>query len=301
MHRTAGGGASIDLLEDGVLRVSGATCLEATLCDTCGLSGGGGGGGADLEARLTAAMDAQIQAINATLSRAALDQSTDIANLRDAIAVLTARLEQMNATGPGPTSPSPCSTSSEVAYDGSGMSWPDVRQGHSADDVFGSGDNPQWEIGSTSPGQELALGYHFPSPIALSRWDVYQYSRSSTAQDCNRAVEPCDGCAVTRGQFTAHGITVDDFCNDPSGDRLFCYCQDIAIQHSDDGSSWTTARVFPAQIQQNRFDLSESAGAHSYWRMKCESPGIGSTVATSWQTSSSNTVGGVQMYEYACV
>jgi hypothetical protein len=41
MHRTAGGGASIDLLEDGVLRVSGATCLEATLCDTCG--GGGGG------------------------------------------------------------------------------------------------------------------------------------------------------------------------------------------------------------------------------------------------------------------
>jgi hypothetical protein len=45
MHRTAGGGASIDLLEDGVLRVSGATCLEATLCDTCGGGGGSGGGG----------------------------------------------------------------------------------------------------------------------------------------------------------------------------------------------------------------------------------------------------------------
>jgi hypothetical protein len=39
MERTTGSSASIQFLEDGVLRVAGATCLEATLCNTCGLGG----------------------------------------------------------------------------------------------------------------------------------------------------------------------------------------------------------------------------------------------------------------------
>ena len=36
----AAGTMSLDYLDDGVLRFSGATCLEATLCNTCGIGGG---------------------------------------------------------------------------------------------------------------------------------------------------------------------------------------------------------------------------------------------------------------------
>jgi hypothetical protein len=40
-ERPNGAKATLSFLEDGVFRLEGATCLEATLCNTCGISGGG--------------------------------------------------------------------------------------------------------------------------------------------------------------------------------------------------------------------------------------------------------------------
>jgi hypothetical protein len=49
--RRAGNPVNLELLEDGVVRFTDATCLEATLCNTCGM---GGGGGSSLDAKLAA-------------------------------------------------------------------------------------------------------------------------------------------------------------------------------------------------------------------------------------------------------
>jgi hypothetical protein len=39
-ERAIGAKASLEFLEDGVLRIAGATCLQAELCNTCGFGGG---------------------------------------------------------------------------------------------------------------------------------------------------------------------------------------------------------------------------------------------------------------------
>jgi hypothetical protein len=52
-ERTSGS-ARFQLLQDGVMRLDGATCLEANLCNTCGLGGGSSSELAALQAQITA-------------------------------------------------------------------------------------------------------------------------------------------------------------------------------------------------------------------------------------------------------
>jgi acyl dehydratase len=84
LERAAGNPVKLELLADGVVRFTDATCLEATLCNTCGIGGGSSAMASDI-----ADMKAQIAALTSSTSAMA----TDIAALTNSTSAVESALE----------------------------------------------------------------------------------------------------------------------------------------------------------------------------------------------------------------
>jgi hypothetical protein len=76
------GTVDMELLEDGVLRFTDAKCLEATLCNTCGV--GGGGGSLSAAARLDA-VEAELLAIKLAMNTTLIGRLDAMEHRLDAI------------------------------------------------------------------------------------------------------------------------------------------------------------------------------------------------------------------------
>jgi hypothetical protein len=101
LERATGSPVSVELLEDGVVRFTDATCLEATLCNTCGI-----GGSRSALADKVGAMEAQIASqIAALTARVTANEAKDLA-LETSISTIALTPGPAGSAGPpGPEGP----------------------------------------------------------------------------------------------------------------------------------------------------------------------------------------------------
>jgi hypothetical protein len=148
LERDTGSPVQLELLEDGVVRFTDATCLEATLCNTCGIGGGGTSSAVsdkvDAVASQMAAMDARLSARLSVLEQTLNKTASRLTAVLAVAPKISARLSALEQT----TAPSPAPTTNPIALAGIRATDAHVAaiedQGYTQCWGWGPGSTPTW-------------------------------------------------------------------------------------------------------------------------------------------------------------